>query len=59
MLLGLRKAKALRAKSVIVKSDSRLMVGHFDKSFITRDPEMARYLAAARAAAKHFLSITV
>lgn len=35
------------------------MAGHFDKSFMTRDPEMARYLTMARAVAKHFLNITV
>lgn len=34
------------------------MAGHFDKSFTTRDPEMARYLAAVPGAAKHFLGIT-
>ena len=34
-------------------------MGHFDKSFVTRDPEMARYLKVARAAANHFLGITV
>ena len=37
LLLGLCKAKALRAKRI---------VGHFDKSFMTRDPEMVRYLVA-------------
>lgn len=35
------------------------MTDHFDKSFTTRDPEMARYLAAIRGVAKHFLGITV
>ena len=59
MLLGLRKAKILGAKHVVVKSDSRLMVGHFDKSFVTKDCEMAQYLAAVRPAAKNFLGITV
>lgn len=59
LLLGLRKAKALGAKCVIVKSDSSLMAGHFDKTFATRDPEMARYLAAVRTMAKNFLGITV
>ena len=38
LLLGLRKAKTLGAKRMIVKSDSRLMAGHFDKTFTTRDP---------------------
>lgn len=55
LLLGLRKAKGLGARRITVKSDSRLMAGHFDKSFIARDPEMARYLTAVRTAAKHFL----
>lgn len=41
LLLGLRKVKALGAKRIIIKSDSHLMAGHFDKSFTTRDPDMA------------------
>ena len=58
-LLGLCKAKALGAKRIVVKSDSRLMSGHFKKSFIARDPEMAKYLTAVRTIAKHFLGITI
>nr|CCI55446.1 PH01B001E05.2 [Phyllostachys edulis] len=45
LLLGLRKAKALGAKRVIIKNDSRLVVGHFDRTFMARGPEMASYLA--------------
>lgn len=59
LLLGLRKAKALRAKCIVVKSDSCLMAGHFNKSFTARDPEMAKYPTAVRVAARHFRSITV
>lgn len=57
--LGLRKARDLGAKRIIIKSNSSLMAGHFDKLFTARDPKMARYLAAVRGAAKHFLGITV
>lgn len=59
LLLGLRKAKTLGAKRIVVKSDSHLIAGHFDKSFMVRDPEMARYLTMVRTAGKHFLSITI
>ena len=59
LLLGLRKAKALGAKRVIIKSDSRLVAGHFDRSFVARGTEMASYLAALRTASLDFLGITV
>lgn len=59
LLLGLRKAKALGAKRVIIKSDSHLVAGLFDKLFMASGPEMARYLAAVREATKHFLGITI
>lgn len=59
LLLGLRKARALGVRGIIVKSCSRLMAGHFDKSFTARDPKMARYLASMCAAAKRFLGITI
>ena len=36
LLLVLRKAKALGAKRILIKSDSRLVVGHFDRSFMAR-----------------------
>ena len=59
LLLGLRKAKALGAKRLIIKSDSRLVAGHFDRSFVARCPEMSRYLAIVRELSKHFLGITI
>lgn len=59
LLLGLRKAKALGAKRIIIKSESRLMVGHFDKLFTVGDLKIARYLAMVRVATKHFFGITV
>ena len=58
-MLGLRKAKALGAKRILIKSDSKLVAGHFDKSFSARDPEMASYLTAVRAASAAFLGLTV
>lgn len=33
LLLGLREAKALGAHIIIIKSDSRLIDDHIDKSF--------------------------
>ena len=59
LLLGLRKAKAFGAKRILIESDSRLVAGHFDRSFVARDPEMASYLAAVRIASTYFLGLTV
>lgn len=59
LLLGLCKAKTLEAKRIIIKSNSHLVEGHFDKYFMARDPKVAKYLAAVRGAAKHFLGITI
>lgn len=59
LLLDLHRAKALGAKRIIIKSDSHLVAGNFDKSFTTRDLEMARYFAAVRDLARHFLGIIV
>ena len=59
LLLGLRKAKAMGVRRLLIKSDSKLVAGHLDKSFSARDPEMASYLAAARVASAAFLGITV
>ena len=59
LLLGLRKAKALGAKRILIKTDSYLVAGHFDGSFTRRDPKMASYLAAVRAASTYFLGLTV
>lgn len=44
LLLGLRKAKILGARRVIVNTDSELIAGHNNKSYKAKKPEMVNYL---------------
>jgi ribonuclease HI len=48
LLLGLRKLKAMRIRSTILKSDSQVISGHIDKSSKARDPKLEKYLDAVR-----------
>lgn len=59
LLLGLRKARCLGARRVILKTDSDLVRGHIGKDYKTRDPKMAKYLEAVRREEKHFLGFIV
>lgn len=59
LLLGLRQARALGARRVVVKSDSKLVTDHIDKTFQAKDADLAQPLAAARAFERHFLGVTV
>jgi ribonuclease HI len=59
VLLAMRKARALGARRLIVKTDSKLVAGHFSKSFEAKEKTMAKYLEEARLNEKHFLGITV
>ncbi|KAM0860251.1 hypothetical protein ACQ4PT_046658 [Festuca glaucescens] len=59
VLLGLRKARALGARRVILKTDSQVVAGHIDKRFQAREPKLIKYMAAVRSMEKHFLGFTV
>ena len=48
VLLGLRKLRALGVRRCIVRSDSQVIVGHVEKEFTTKEPELIKYLAAVR-----------
>ena len=54
VLLGLRKLRALGVHRCIIKSDSQVVVGHVEKEFTTKEPELIKYLAAIRRMQKHF-----
>jgi ribonuclease HI len=43
ILLG-RKLKTMGVKSVILKSDSQVIIGHIDKSSKARSPALEKYL---------------
>nr|AAT76317.1 putative retroelement polyprotein [Oryza sativa Japonica Group] len=59
ILLFLRKAKALRVRRMLIRTDSKLVEGHVDKSFEAKEEGMKRYLEAVRSLEKCFTGITV
>ncbi len=59
ILLGLRKAKALGIRRLLIQTDSKLVAGHVDKSFEAKEEGMKRYLEAVRSMEKCFTGITV
>ena len=44
VLLGLREAKALSARWVLVKTNSSVVVCQIDKTFQAREPELTKYM---------------
>jgi ribonuclease HI len=59
ILLGLRNAKAMGIQRLVIKTDSQIVVGHIEKDYKARDPELARYLQFLRDQEKHFEDFTV
>ena len=59
LLLGLRKARALGARRLSIRSDSELITGHINKSNRALKPELAKYLAAVRSMEKFFLGFII
>nr|CAE01940.2 OSJNBa0073L13.2 [Oryza sativa Japonica Group] len=59
VLLGLRKAKELGVRRLLIRTDSKLVASHVDKSFETKEEGMKRYLEAVRSMEKCFAGITV
>ena len=54
LILGLNKAKALGAKTVQAKIDSRVMAGQVEKEYVARELELVKYLATVRALERRF-----
>jgi len=52
--LGLNKAKALGAKTVLAKIDSQVVAGQVEKEYVAKESEMAKYLATVRALERRF-----
>jgi ribonuclease HI len=59
VLLGLYKAKAMRIQRIVIKTDSQIVLGHIEKDYKARDPELARYLQFLRDQEKYFEGFTV
>ena len=54
LILGLYKAKALGAKTLLAKIDSQVIVGQVEKEYLAREPELIKYLATVRALERRF-----
>jgi len=59
LLLGLRKARALGARRLSIRSDSELITNHIEKTYRAHKPELAMYLAAIRSMEKYFLGFSM
>nr|CAE05579.3 OSJNBa0032N05.7 [Oryza sativa Japonica Group] len=59
VLLGLRKAKALGVRRLLIRTDSKRVASLLDKSFEAKEEGMKRYLEAIRSMEKCFAGITV
>ena len=59
MLLGLRKARALGARRLSIKSDSEIITNHIGKTYRALKPELVKYLAAVCSMEKYFLGFSV
>nr|AAO37475.1 putative polyprotein [Oryza sativa Japonica Group]ABF96980.1 retrotransposon protein, putative, unclassified [Oryza sativa Japonica Group] len=59
ILLGLKKVKALGVRRLLIRTDSKLVAGHVDKSFEAKEEGMKRYLEVVRSMEKRFVGITV
>jgi len=57
--LGLNKAKALGAKTVLAKIDSQVVAGQVEKEYVAKESEMAKYLATVRALERRFQGFTL
>ena len=49
LILGLNKAKALGARTLLVKIDSQVVAGQVEKEYMAWELELAKYLATVRA----------
>jgi ribonuclease HI len=58
-LLGLRKARAIGARRVVINTDSELITRQIGKSYTTKHDEMRKYLKTVRGMEEFFFSFTV
>ena len=55
LLIGLRIAKARRAKKIVLKSDSQLVIGQVRGDFETKETRMQKYLKLVNQLVSTFL----
>jgi ribonuclease HI len=49
LILGPNKVKALRAKTILAKTDSQIVAGQVKKEYVAREPEPVKYLETIKA----------
>ena len=54
LIVGLNKAKALGAKTLLAKIGSQVVAGQVKKEYLAREPELIKYLATVRALERRF-----
>ena len=59
IILVLNKAKALRAKTLLAKTDSQVIAGQVKKEYMARELELVKYLATVRALERRFQRFTL
>ena len=59
LILGLNKAKALGAKTLLAKIDSQVIAGQVEKEYMAQEPELVKYLATVRALEQMFQGFTL
>jgi ribonuclease HI len=58
-MLGLQKLTTLGVRRCIIKSDSQVVIGHVEKTFIAKEPELVKYLAAVRRMEMYFTRFSI
>ena len=59
LILGLNKAKALSAETVLAETDSQVLAREVEKEYVTRELELTKYLAIVRALERRFQGFTL
>lgn len=59
LIVGLSKAKALGAATLVVKMDSQVVAGQVEKEYVARELELIRYLAVVRSLGRRFHGFTL
>jgi ribonuclease HI len=59
VILGLRKLRALGARTCIVKTDSKVVDGPKEKYYAAREPVLLQYVSAVRSMEKKFKGFTI
>ncbi|CAN6343250.1 unnamed protein product [Urochloa humidicola] len=59
LVLALRKATALGARRLVIRSDSQVVAQQVEKEYLAREPVLARYLQLVRSLERKFQGFTV